>query len=135
MERNGLIVPILLCGGTGTRLWPLSRETYPKQFIAINGQKTLLQQTAERLADSALFGRPMVVANNDHRFIVAEQLRAVGIPYATIIVEPVARNTAPAAAAAALHAQERDADALILIMPADHAIDDSEALLAAIDAA
>jgi mannose-1-phosphate guanylyltransferase/mannose-6-phosphate isomerase len=133
MDHNDLIVPVLLCGGTGTRLWPLSREAYPKQFLALQGGRTLLQQTAARVADATRFGRPMVVTNNDHRFIAAEQLREIGTN-ATVIVEPSARNTAPAAAVAALHAQERNPDALILIMPADHVIEDSNALSAAVEA-
>src|SRR5918995_3273154 len=73
MDQRNLIVPVLLCGGTGTRLWPLSREAYPKQFIALHGERTLLQQTAARVSDGTRFDRIMVVANNDHRFIAAEQ--------------------------------------------------------------
>ena len=130
---NERIVPVLMCGGTGTRLWPLSREAFPKQFLALVGERTLFQQTLERVRDPERFGRPMVITNNDHRFIVAEQLRACEIE-ATIIVEPVGRNTAPAATVAALHAQEHDPDALILLMPADHVIDDEGALLRAVDA-
>lgn len=125
-DQRNLIVPVLMCGGTGTRLWPLSREAYPKQFIAMRGERTLFQDTVLRVADPARFARPIVIANNEHRFIAAEQLRAVGIDDATLIVEPMGRNTAPAAAVAALHAQERDPDATILLMPADHVIEQPE---------
>lgn len=122
-----LIVPVLMAGGTGTRLWPLSRETYPKQFLALHGEQTLFQQTALRTADRTRFAHPIVVVNNDHRFIAGGQLCEIGVS-ATIIVEPIGRNTAPAAAVAALHAQEHDADALLLLMPADHVIQAGTAL-------
>ena len=128
-----LIVPVLLSGGTGTRLWPLSREAYPKQFLPMHGEHTLLQQAALRTASQARFGRTLVIANNDHRFIVAEQLRALDLA-ATIVIEPVGRNTAPAAAVAALHAQETDPDALLLLTPADHVIERPDVLMQAVEA-
>lgn len=128
------IIPVILTGGTGTRLWPLSRDSYPKQFLAVHGQQSLLQQTLARVRDGARFGAPLVIANDDHRFIVAEQLRAIGLAGATIIVEPVGRNTGPAAAVAALQAQEQNPDALLLILPADHVIADEAAFAAAVDA-
>jgi mannose-1-phosphate guanylyltransferase/mannose-6-phosphate isomerase len=134
MASHQAIVPVLLCGGTGTRLWPLSREAFPKQFLAVQGSATLVQQTASRVIDPSRFAPPIAVANNDHRFIVAEQLRALGLTRPTVLVEPVGRNTAPAAAAAALHVAERDPDALLIIMPADHVIADEAAFRAAIDA-
>ena len=127
MSEN-LIIPVLICGGVGTRLWPLSREAYPKQFLAINGPRTLFQQTALRFSDPAHFARPLVVANNEHRFIVVQQMRDIGVDYAPLIVEPVSRNTAPASAAAAIHAIERDPNAVILITPTDHLVDDEAAL-------
>ena len=119
-HNHGRIIPVLLSGGTGTRLWPLSRETYPKQLLSLLGEKTLLQQTALRVSDPAIFGNVMVVANAEHRFAIAEQLRAVGVVDPTMILEPFGRNTAPAIATAALVASEKDPDAIILAMPVDH---------------
>ncbi|MBF9234409.1 mannose-1-phosphate guanylyltransferase/mannose-6-phosphate isomerase [Microvirga alba] len=118
------ITPVLLSGGTGTRLWPLSREAYPKQFLPLFGQDTLLQQTARRVSDAALFNELLVIANVEHRFIIAEQLRAIGQDAARIVLEPAGRNTAAAAAAAAIIATRSDPDSLLLLMPADHCIDD-----------
>jgi mannose-1-phosphate guanylyltransferase/mannose-1-phosphate guanylyltransferase/mannose-6-phosphate isomerase len=132
MTEASPIIPVIMCGGTGTRLWPLSREAYPKQFLQVVGNQTLLQQTVMRVADRERFGRPMIVTNEDHRFIVAEQLREVGLRDAVIIVEPEGRNTAPAAAVAALHAREQDPDALILLLAADHVIADTDAFLDAV---
>ncbi|MCA1907036.1 MAG: mannose-1-phosphate guanylyltransferase/mannose-6-phosphate isomerase [Magnetospirillum sp.] len=120
------IVPVILSGGAGTRLWPLSREMQPKQLLSLTGEATLLQDTARRLP-----GRPVIVCNQEHRFIVAEQLREAGIDPRTIVIEPVGRNTAPAAAAAALLVQS-EPDALLLVMPSDHRIKDVEAFRAAI---
>jgi mannose-1-phosphate guanylyltransferase/mannose-6-phosphate isomerase len=119
-----MITPVILCGGNGTRLWPLSRDFYPKQLLALTGEKTLLQQTALRLADLAEVGPPLVLCNQNHRFLVAEQLREVGIEPAAIILEPVGRNTAPATALAALQVNEAGHDDTLLILPADHLIDD-----------
>src|SRR5438552_15957776 len=112
MHARGRIIPVLLSGGTGSRLWPLSRETYPKQLLSLLGEKTLLQQTALRVADPLLFTNPMVIANAEHRFVIGEQLRAVGISDPTIVLEPSGRNTAPAVAVAALLASEADPDAV-----------------------
>jgi mannose-1-phosphate guanylyltransferase/mannose-1-phosphate guanylyltransferase/mannose-6-phosphate isomerase len=128
------VIPVLICGGTGTRLWPLSREAFPKQFLAIQGPRTLFQQTALRFADPSSFARPLVVANEEHRFIVLEQLREIGIDQSPVLVEPVGRNTAPAAAVAAMHAMELDPNAVILIAPTDHMVDDEAALRNAIRA-
>lgn len=119
-----MITPVILCGGNGTRLWPLSRDFYPKQLLALTGEQTLLQQTALRLADLAEAGSPLVLCNQNHRFLVAEQLREVGIEPAAIILEPVGRNTAPAAALAALQVNESGQDSTLLILPADHLIED-----------
>lgn len=129
---NGRIVPVLLSGGTGTRLWPLSREAYPKQLLPLAGQSTMLQQTALRTMDRASFAAPLVIANHEHRFIIAEQLRALGISDASLVLEPLGRNTAPAAAIAALIALKDDPEACLLIMPADHVIQDAEGFRAAV---
>ena len=119
------VFPVILSGGAGTRLWPLSRENHPKQLIALLDGCTLLQATARRLTSVENARSPIVVCNEAHRFTVAEQLRAAGVPPAAIILEPVARNTAPAVAAAALEALARckeGDDPLVLVLPADHVI-------------
>jgi mannose-1-phosphate guanylyltransferase/mannose-6-phosphate isomerase len=131
-QAHGRIVPVLLSGGTGSRLWPLSRETYPKQLLSLLGEKTLLQQTALRVADSSLFADPMVIANAEHRFAIGEQLRAAGISDPTIVLEPFGRNTAPAVAIAALLASQTDPDAVLLVMPVDHWVRDQAAFRAAV---
>ncbi len=130
-EWVGNIVPVVLCGGTGTRLWPLSREAYPKQFWPLTSAQTMLQETAARGRGPG-FSAPMIVCNQAHRFMVAEQLRESGVTGARIVLEPVARNSAPAIAAAALIAQEADASALLWLMAADAAIADVPALHAAL---
>lgn len=118
------IFPVLLSGGSGTRLWPLSRKLYPKQLLALAGDATMLQETALRLPDDAGFCAPMVICNNDHRFIVAEQLHAIDRAPLTVMLEPVGRNTAPAAAAAAHFCAAKADDAIIVLLPADHVIRD-----------
>ena len=95
MTSDASIVPVLLSGGTGSRLWPLSREARPKQLLSLLGEKTLLQQTVARVDDASLFHDPLIIANGEHRFLIAEQLRAIG-KEATIVLEPVGRSTAPA---------------------------------------
>jgi mannose-1-phosphate guanylyltransferase/mannose-6-phosphate isomerase len=127
------IVPVLLSGGTGARLWPLSRESYPKQFLPLIDDASLIQQTALRVSDRTQFAPPLVVANVEHRFVIAEQLRALGINDATIILEPFGRNTAPAAAVAALAASAQDPQALILLLPVDHLVRDVRAFHHAVD--
>ncbi len=127
-----MIVPVILSGGSGTRLWPLSREAYPKQFLPLVDRNTMLQNTALRIAGLADVAAPLVVCNQEHRFMVAEQLRAVGIRPAAVVLEPVGRNTAPAVAVAALHAQHQGADPILLILPADHVIADVEGFRAAV---
>ncbi|HET8608543.1 MAG TPA: mannose-1-phosphate guanylyltransferase/mannose-6-phosphate isomerase [Burkholderiales bacterium] len=128
--------PVILCGGAGTRLWPLSREQYPKQLLALNGNgnETLFQATARRLIPSGDAGNvveePILVCNEEHRFMIAEQLRAVGGQPKALILEPDARGTAPALTLAALHALEDD-DPVLVVMPADHAIRDAAAFRAA----
>ncbi|MDW7602759.1 sugar phosphate nucleotidyltransferase, partial [Stenotrophomonas maltophilia] len=120
------IQPVILSGGSGTRLWPLSREAYPKQFLPLAGELTMLQATWKRVAPIAARG-PLVIANEEHRFVAAEQLQQVGAEPAAIILEPVGRNTAPAIAVAALEATRDGADALLLVLPSDHVITDEAA--------
>ena len=129
------IIPVILSGGAGTRLWPLSREMYPKQLLALTSQQTMLQDTAARLAGIKGATAPIVVCNEAHRFTVAEQLRTVGLGALAILLEPVGRNTAPAVALAALRAQELDPEAIIMVAPADHVIRDARGFQAAADAA
>jgi mannose-1-phosphate guanylyltransferase/mannose-6-phosphate isomerase len=116
------LVPVSLSGGAGTRLWPLSREMYPKQLLALTGKHTMLQDTALRLGGIAGAEPPIVVCNEAHRFTVAEQIRALGMQASAILLEPVGRNTAPAVALAALKAQTIDPEAILVVAPADHVI-------------
>ena len=118
------LFPVILSGGAGTRLWPLSREMYPKQLLALTSQYSMLQDTALRLAGIARARPPIVVCNEAHRFTVAEQLRGLDMVPSAILLEPVGRNTAPAVALAALKALELEADAIIVVAPADHVIRD-----------
>jgi len=118
------VIPVILSGGAGTRLWPLSREMYPKQLLPLTGKRTMLQETAARLATIADALPPIVVCNEAHRFTVAEQLRAMGMPASAILLEPAGRNTAPAVALAALQALEAHGDATLIVAPADHVIRD-----------
>lgn len=128
-----MLIPVLIAGGTGTRLWPLSRESYPKQFLKLFGEHTLLQYTALRAKGIAGAEAPLVVCGEQHRFIVAEQLREIGIDNATIVLEPEGRNTAPAAAIAALHVQKRYGDhAQLLLMAADHYVANEAAFAATV---
>lgn len=129
-----LLQPVLLSGGSGTRLWPLSREAYPKQFLALVGDDTMLQATWKRVAPLASLP-PIVVANEEHRFLAAEQLRVVAAPTPAIVLEPVGRNTAPAIAAAALQAMAGGEDPLLLVLPSDHVVADAQAFRAAVRAA
>src|SRR6187401_122762 len=119
-----MIHPVILSGGSGTRLWPMSRSLYPKQLLVLTGERSLLQETARRVAGDAGFAPPLIVANEEHRFIIAEQLREIGVTPEAILLEPVGRNTAPAACVAALRLAANDLDALMLVMPSDHAIAD-----------
>jgi mannose-1-phosphate guanylyltransferase/mannose-6-phosphate isomerase len=130
------IHPVILSGGVGSRLWPLSREQYPKQFLDVAASgRTLLQQTLERLEGVAGLGAPLVVCNEAHRFLVAEQLRDNPLGSARIMLEPLGRNTAPAVAVAALQALQDDDDALLAILPADHVITDPAPLREALESA
>jgi mannose-1-phosphate guanylyltransferase/mannose-6-phosphate isomerase len=117
-----MLIPVILSGGVGSRLWPLSREYYPKQLLALIGENTLLQNTVTRLDGLTNKSAPLLVCNENHRFLVAEQLRSIGVKPTHIILEPVGRNTAPAVAVAALTALVRDPDALLLVLSADHLI-------------
>ena len=119
-----MIHPVILSGGSGTRLWPMSRSLYPKQLLALVGDRSLLQETARRAVDDDGFAAPLIVANEEHRFIIGEQLREIGVAPDTLILEPIGRNTAPASCVAALRIAARDPDALMLVMPSDHVIDD-----------
>jgi mannose-1-phosphate guanylyltransferase/mannose-1-phosphate guanylyltransferase/mannose-6-phosphate isomerase len=144
-----LIHPVILCGGAGTRLWPLSRELYPKQLFPLTSDRSLLQETADRVADPARFAPALVICNVEHRFAVAEQLREAGVLLRDIVLEPAGRMTAPAAAVAALILSaegddqgagkaggtgEERADPLMLVLPSDHAISDLAAFHGALEA-
>lgn len=138
MTPTPTLLPVILSGGSGTRLWPLSRESYPKQFHALVGDRTMLQDTALRLAGLPGVPQapaPMVVCNAEHRFMAAEQLRAVGLAQPTIVLEPIGRNTAPALALAALLAQQGGADPVLLVMPSDHVMSDLPAFHLAVQCA
>ncbi len=128
------VVPVILSGGSGQRLWPLSRQQYPKQFLNLNGSQSILQQTLCRISDDR-FSDPVLICNNEHRFLIAEQARDIGCTPRAIVLEPVGRNTAPAAALAAIMMLRDDPDALILLLPSDHVISDRDAFLSAIDLA
>lgn len=129
-----MILPVIMAGGSGTRLWPLSRKLQPKQFLALAGESTMLQETINRL-DGLACAAPLLICGEDHRFTAAEQLRQLGIDDGKIILEPVARNTAPAIALAALEAIKDGADPLMLILAADHVITQPEAFRKAVLAA
>lgn len=127
-----MLIPLILSGGSGTRLWPISRRNLPKQFLSLAGKDTLFQQTVRRATTLGDVADPIVVASDDQRFLAAEQLQELGISRASILLEPVARNTAPAIAAGALEALRKDKDALILVLPADHLIGDDQAFTDAV---
>ncbi|KCZ49376.1 mannose-1-phosphate guanylyltransferase/mannose-6-phosphate isomerase [Hyphomonas pacifica] len=127
------IVPVLLCGGAGTRLWPLSRKSFPKQFVPFTGGETLFQSSARRLSGD-VFDAPLVLTNEDFRFVVQEQLSVYRIQNQGILIEPEARNTAPAILAAALHLAKTRPDALMLVAPSDHVIPDALAFHKAVAA-
>jgi mannose-1-phosphate guanylyltransferase / mannose-6-phosphate isomerase len=133
-----MLVPVILSGGSGTRLWPLSRELYPKQLLPLVGKGTMLQETLARLAGVQSVGAPIVVCNESHRFLVAEQLLETGAKPQAIVLEPVGRNTAPAVAIAAmaavadLPASSKSADPILLILPADHVIQNVNAFQSAV---
>lgn len=132
--KKPTLTPVVLSGGSGSRLWPLSRSLYPKQFHSLIGERTMLQESVQRLSGGQ-FSDPMLICNEEHRFIVAEQLRARGISPSEIILEPVGRNTAPAVCVAALALLAADPAALMLVCPSDHVITQPDRFLGAIDAA
>lgn len=121
------IHPVILAGGSGTRLWPLSRSVYPKQLLALTSERTLLQETIERNLSDAGFAAPIIVCNDEHRFLIEEQIGQIGIQPRKLILEPVARNTGPALAAVAVWLSQHDPEALMLVQPADHSIGSSAA--------
>ncbi|NMY41179.1 mannose-1-phosphate guanylyltransferase/mannose-6-phosphate isomerase [Pseudomonas sp. WS 5013] len=128
------MIPVILSGGSGSRLWPLSRKLYPKQFLALTGEHSLFQQTLQRLSFEGM-QKPVVVCNLEHRFIVNEQLAQIGLGAQAMLLEPFGRNTAPAVAMAALQLLGEGRDELMLILPADHVIDDELALRKALELA
>lgn len=125
------MIPVILSGGSGSRLWPQSRQAFPKQFLSLTSEKTLIQETMQRLSGLDIFA-PLVICNEDHRFVVAEQLLQIGVKPDSILLEPHGRNTAPAVALAALHALQFHDDPLLLVLPADHVVRDIEAFHASI---
>lgn len=132
---NMKLYPVVLCGGSGTRLWPMSRGGHPKQFLKLIGDKTLVQQTAVRLRGIADVEAPIVVTSSEQRFLVAEQLRQVGVRPSWVVLEPVSRNTAPAIAVAARLAAQASPDALLLVLPSDHVVLNEAAFVQAVQAA
>ena len=129
------IYPVILTGGAGSRLWPLSREHYPKPLLPLFGKRTLLQETVLRLADMPAVAAPLFVCNEEHRFLVAEQVQSLDKKAGAILLEPEGRNTAPALTIAALYLLEKDPDAVMVVMPADHVIPSSELFQAAVERA
>ncbi len=129
-----MIHPVILCGGSGTRLWPLSRQSYPKQFARLMGEESLFQASARRCVARG-FEPPLVVTGDPFRFIVLEQLAAAEITPAAVLIEPTPRNTAPAILAAALSLVARDPRAVMLVLPSDHVIPEPDLFRAAVEAA
>src|SRR6202163_2109681 len=127
---NKRIIPLIMCGGAGTRLWPASREVRPKQFLPLFGARSTFQDTILRVSDPALFERPIVITNTDYRFMVLEQLAEIGLE-ADVLLEPMRRDSGPAIAAGAAFAQMRSNDAVVLALAADHVVRDTEAFVAA----
>ena len=136
-SHNVTILPVVLSGGSGTRLWPLSRAMYPKQFIKRLGpnETSLLGSTLKRLGSKNEFAAPIILSNNDHRFLVEQEAREAGISDVTIVLEPVQRNTAPAIAVAAVIAANKYPNAAIAVMPSDHVILNDAAFAAAVQVA
>ena len=120
------VIPVILSGGSGTRLWPLSRKDHPKQYLSLMGNHTMLQETILRLEGLDNLASPIIICNKDHRFIVAEQCKQINITNPTIILEPVGRNTAPAIAAAAFQSLMQSDNSILIILSTDHVIQDVE---------
>ena len=133
------VQPVILCGGSGTRLWPLSRAGFPKQFLCLTGDDSLFQQAAKRLAtlsaDDITVSAPFIVSNEDHRFLALEQLREASIEMGAALLEPVGRNTAPALTLAALAALETGQDPILVVTPADQTVTDQAAFTRALQQA
>src|SRR5215203_2111158 len=127
---DGKIVPLIMCGGAGTRLWPASREVHPKQFLPLFGARSTFQDTLVRVSDADLFERPVIITNNAYRFMVLEQLAEIAIE-ADVLLEPMRRDSGPAIAAGAAFAQMREREAVVLALAADHVVRDIPAFLAA----
>jgi mannose-1-phosphate guanylyltransferase/mannose-6-phosphate isomerase len=128
MDRR--IIPLIMCGGAGTRLWPASREVHPKQFLPLFGTRSTFQETLLRVSDASRFERPIVITNNAYRFMVLEQLAEIGLE-ADVLLEPMRRDSGPAIAAGAAFAQTRDTEAIVLALAADHVVRDTDAFVAA----
>ena len=131
--QSAIVRPVIMCGGSGTRLWPASRETLPKQFAPLIGDRSTFQETLLRVQDPAIFGRPVVITNKAHRFMVERQMNEIGIA-CDILLEPIARDSGPAIIASGLFVAEADPDALVLILAADHMVTDPAGFRAAVDA-
>ena len=129
------VTPVILSGGSGTRLWPLSRKQHPKQYLPLIGDNTMLQETILRLGDLNNLTDPIIVCNAEHRFIVAEQCKQINITNPTILLEPIGRNTAPAITAATLQSAKFSDSAVLLVLSADHNISNLEAFQSAINTA
>lgn len=134
-DNASLIVPVILAGGKGTRLWPMSRSSRPKQFLALTGDQSLFQQTLLRLSDPSRYTAPIVITNDAYRFLVAEQAMECGVALKAILLEPAARNTAPAIAAASLVVAETDENQLVYVLPSDHVVTADAAFQQAVDTA
>src|SRR6516225_812121 len=128
MDRR--IIPLIMCGGAGTRLWPASREVRPKQFLPLFGARSTFQDTLKRVSDATLFERPIVITNAAYRFMVLEQLAEIAVE-GDVLLEPMRRDSGPAIAAGAAFAQARDKDAVVLALAADHVVRDTPAFIAA----
>src|SRR5580692_11052895 len=120
-QMDGKIIPLVMCGGAGTRLWPASREVHPKQFLPLFGARSTFQNTVLRVSDAGLFDRPIVITNKAYRFMVLEQLAEIGLE-ADVLLEPMRRDSGPAIAAGAAFAQARDREAIVLALAADHVV-------------
>ena len=128
------VYPVILSGGVGKRLWPMSRALWPKQLLPLVSERSMLQATVERVTGSQ-FAPPLIICNDEHRFMIAEQMREIDTKPEAIVLEPVGRNTAPAVIVAALLLAQRDANAVMLVLPSDHVIRDQDGFNASIDTA